>query len=108
MLSPETKLFSLSKFSYRFQFEVVEKREEAHYSVNVLDQTRGPYDQNWARNWSATTVAHELGHMLGIADEYQTLTSYQDCLKTSLMCSSANGSLMSHHYYFILRRLVFR
>ncbi|MCC2679921.1 MAG: hypothetical protein K0R29_2497 [Pseudobdellovibrio sp.] len=98
----------VTNFPYRFQFEVVENAADAHYSVKVLDKTRGPYDMNWGRDWTPTTIAHELGHMMGIADEYQTLSSYQDCLKTSLMCSSSNGKLMPHHYYFILRRLVVR
>lgn len=98
----------VTNFPYRFQFEIVDSAADAHYSVNVLDKTRGPYDMNWGRDWSPTTIAHELGHMMGIADEYQTLSSYQDCLKTSLMCSSSNGHLMAHHYYFILRRLVVR
>jgi len=98
----------VTNFPYRFQFEVAENAADAHYSVKVMDKTRGPYDMNWGREWSATTIAHELGHMMGIADEYQTLSSYQDCLKTSLMCSSSNGKLMPHHYYFILRRLVVR
>ncbi len=98
----------VTNFSYRFEFEVVSSAEEAHYSVNVMDKTRGPYDMNWGRDWSPTTIAHELGHMMGIADEYQTLSGFQDCLKTSLMCSSSNGKLMAHHYYFILRRLVVR
>lgn len=98
----------VTNFPYRFEFSVVEDATDAHYSVNILDKTRGPYDVNWGREWSPTTIAHELGHMMGIADEYQTLSSYQDCLKTSLMCSSSNGRLMAHHYYFILRRLVIR
>lgn len=95
-----------SDFNYSFKFELVTDASTAHYSVNVFDQTRGPYDLNWGRNWSAITVSHELGHMLGIGDEYQTLSGKVDCLRHSLMCVSSSGKLMPHHFYFILRRLI--
>lgn len=93
-------------FDYQFKFHLVDDAKEAHYKVNILDSTRGPYDTNWGRDWDEITIAHELGHMLGLGDEYQTVTSQSDCLDVSLMCSSSAGSLMKHHYYFILRRLV--
>lgn len=92
-------------FSYAFKFDLVENERDSHFSVNVFDQTRGPYDRNWGRNWSSTTVAHELGHMLGLGDEYQTLSSKIDCLPSSLMCVSSSGKLQPHHFYFVLRRL---
>ena len=94
------------EFKYDFVFEVVTDEAQAHYSVKIFDQTRGPYDQNWGRNWSEVTIAHELGHMLGLGDEYQTLSGKVDCLRHSLMCVSSSGRLMEHHYYFVLRRLI--
>jgi hypothetical protein len=93
-------------FQYRFQFDLVNDPAEAQYSVQVLDSTRGPYDQFWGRDWTAIVIAHEIGHMLGLGDEYQTLSSVTDCYKPSLMCDSWHGMLMEHHYYFILRRLL--
>ena len=93
-------------FNYSFRFEIADSESDAHFSVSVLDDTRGPYDQFWSRNWTAATVAHELGHMLGLGDEYETLTGKRHCLLESLMCSSQSGRLLPHHYYFILRRLV--
>ncbi len=93
-------------FKYIFKFELVESEAESLYSVSVLDTTRGPYDRNWGRSWTATVIAHEVGHMMGLGDEYQTLSGQVDCLTTSLMCSSWSGSLMKHHYYFVLRRLI--
>lgn len=93
-------------FQYRFQFDLVTDPAQAHYSVQVLDSTRGPYDQFWGRNWTEIVIAHEIGHMLGLGDEYQTLTSVTDCYEPSLMCGSWSGILMDYHYYFILRRLL--
>lgn len=93
-------------FDYSFKFDLVANEAAAHFSVAVLDSTRGPYDRNWGRNWSPTTIAHEMGHMLGLGDEYQTLSGYVDCLRSSIMCVSYSGAIQKHHYYFILRRLV--
>jgi hypothetical protein len=93
-------------FSYRFQFDIEKNISNAHYSVNILDSTRGPYDTNWSRQWDGPSIAHEIGHMLGLGDEYQTLTSKSDCLESSFMCDS-DGNIMKHHFYFILRRLLF-
>lgn len=93
-------------FKYAFKFAVVEDPSQALYSVSILDDTRGPYDVSWGRNWTSTVIAHELGHMLGLGDEYQTFTSISDCLPESLMCSSWKGRLLPQHFYFILRRFI--
>lgn len=93
-------------FQYRFQFEIVKSPSRAHFSVAVENNTRGPYDQFWGRNWSARVVAHEVGHMLGLGDEYQTLSGNMDCYLESLMCSAWSGDPLLHQYYFILRRLI--
>lgn len=93
-------------FKYYFRFYLVTDLSQAHYSVRLLDQTRGPYDTQWARDWTDTVIAHEIGHMLGLGDEYKTVSGKFDCLMSSLMCSAWNGQLMKHHYYFILRRLL--
>ncbi len=93
-------------FDYQFQFELVMDESKAHFSVNVKDSTRGPYDENWSRSWTSTAIAHEVGHMLGLGDEYQTLSGKTDCWRDSLMCESWTGQLQKHNYYFILRRLI--
>lgn len=93
-------------FKYKFKFEVVDNYWDSHFAVILWNDTRGPYDTNWGRNWSSTTVSHELGHMLGLGDEYQTITSESDCLPKSLMCESFKGIPTKSHYYFILRRLI--
>jgi hypothetical protein len=93
-------------FSYKFQFQIVESPKEAHFSVYILDSTRGPYDVNWGRDWNEYVIAHEIGHMMGLGDEYKTISGEMDCLTNSLMCSAWSGQQMQHHYYFLLRRLV--
>lgn len=93
-------------FLYSFKFELVTDRKQAHFSVRILDTTRGPYDTNWGRDWTDKVIAHEVGHMLGLGDEYQTISGKFDCYKPSIMCTAWTGSLMPHHYYFILRRLM--
>jgi hypothetical protein len=93
-------------FNYRFKFDIVSDPSQARYSVFILNTTRGPYDVFWGRDWTGHTLAHEIGHMMGLGDEYETLSGKFDCFKPSLMCTAWTGSLMPHHYYFILRRLV--
>lgn len=93
-------------FPYEFLFEIEKDQKKAHYSLNIKDKTRGPYSVNWSRGWSSESIAHELGHMMGLSDEYETLSGKMYCLKISLMCGSKNSKLMPHHYYFILRRLI--
>ncbi len=91
-------------FNYSFDFELVSAAKDAFFSVKLVDNLRGPYDTYWNRNWSAKTIAHEMGHMMGLGDEYQTLTGKSYCLNSSMMCSSW-GQPHSQHYYHVLRRL---
>lgn len=93
-------------FNYKFKFDIVTDRSQAQYSVKIMDSTRGPYDQFWGRDWIGNTLAHEIGHMMGLGDEYQTLSGKFDCYMPSIMCTAWTGHMMPHHYYFILRRLV--
>ncbi len=93
-------------FKYSFQFEIEPQISKAHFSVQVVDRTDGPYDTVWSRDWPPSVVAHEVGHMLGLGDEYNALVSQIDCLKISLMCSAWTAKPLGHEYYFILRRLI--
>lgn len=94
------------QFPYRFSFRYIKfnSKEKPHFIVDLLSNTRGPYDQFWNYKWSYRTISHEIGHMLGLGDEYKTLSGKIDCFRNSLMCAS--GSIMDYHYYFVLRRLI--
>jgi hypothetical protein len=95
-------------FPYYFRFELVRNPAQVPFSVMVMDRTNGPYDQFWSRDWTPNVLAHEIGHMMGLGDEYQTLSGTFDCYRPSLMCTAWTGGWMPHHSYFVLRRLVAR
>lgn len=67
---------SLKYYSQNFKvkFLKVEDKKEASFSVKLVDKyTRGPYDTAWSIEWDAMTVTHEVGHMLGLDDEYSNV-----------------------------------
>lgn len=85
-----------------------------HYSLPVTRAYHnGPYFLKWSRAWDPGFAAHELGHMMGLNDEYDVLSRHVlmrrgTCLlKSSLMCDT-EASPRAFHYYFILRRLFCR
>jgi hypothetical protein len=93
-------------FPYKFRFEVVDAAGGAPFSVAIVNSTRGPYDTVWGRDWTTNTIAHEIGHMMGLGDEYQPVGKAYGCYMPSLMCDAQEGAPMPHHYYFVLRRLM--
>lgn len=93
-------------FDYQFEFNLVKDLSKADFKVTPKNTTRGPYFLFWGRDWDDIVVAHEIGHMLGLGDEYETMTGQSHCLVDSIMCTNSPQSfLMKHHLYFVLRRL---
>ncbi len=99
----------------KFKFKVVNTDAEAHFSVGLDDKfARRQYDDTWSTNFNPNTFAHEIGHMLGLDDEYNMVGSVLDenlplqisrqCLNESLMCNNYSGRPSPYHYYLILRR----
>lgn len=57
--------------AFGFKFIVVDNANESHFSVRTVSSpSRGPYDTEWSIFWSKTSITHEIGHMLGLDDEY--------------------------------------
>jgi hypothetical protein len=104
--------------NFQFIFRLAMPGETAHFTPElILGQTRGPYHLKWSARWPVENIAHELGHMLGLDDEYDLVRNALElgedsverlrCLPGSRMCSPANaaGEVQEHHFYTVLRRI---
>lgn len=97
--------------NYEFQVEYVE-RSEAYFRPKLVTNKRwhgrGPYYAGWFFYWSPRTIAHELGHMFGLDDEYHNslASSTAVCDRESLMCSNGNpnSSLKKYHFDLLTKR----
>ena len=103
---------------YVFNFNLVKNRAKAHFSPKIINEdTRGPYLATWSTMWSTKVVAHEIGHMMGLDDEYDNIaTTFRRkakhwlnrsrCHRDSFMCSTSHLSSTPRkwHYYNILKR----
>ncbi len=93
-----------------FRLKLAKKRSEGKIKAKLKRNfTRGPYFSRWSLSWGTATIAHEMGHMLGLDDEYSNNPfggSLAGCNRSSLMCSSHSGRVMDYHYYLIFRRML--
>lgn len=100
----------LSTTPIKFDLKLVEDRNSAHIVAKLKKKfSRGPYFTNWSLKWSTQTIAHEMGHLLGLDDEYSNNPfggSMNNCSRSSVMCNSHGGSQKDYHYYLIFRRLL--
>ncbi len=90
-----------------FQFERVWRQEDSDFAPSYAPGwARGPYFYQWSADWTDTTFAHEIGHMMGLVDEYdwEAARPNGDCATDSLMCNSFQGLPKPFHYYVVLRR----
>lgn len=113
----------------RFRFAMEPDADAApHFVIHLAPGApRTPFDLTWGSAWSWHLIAHEIGHMMGLDDEYEQLRKtfghitnaerawdadpavklgWFKCDLTSLMCDSKGlGSVpQKYHYYVVLRR----
>ena len=103
----------------RYDFELSLADEPANAPIDVrmplwLSCGRTPYFSAFRSGWSIPVVAHELGHFLGLLDEYEALSGiFPFYPKTPFEGSEGSRmglSMKSHtrvmpmHHYLVLRR----
>jgi len=97
---------TFTDYKVDFVFELTLDPQKADVSPYLIKRKiRGPYFKYWSLKWAeagSEIVTHELGHVLGLGDEYEQ----PKCLRKSLMCSKSKAARpQKHHYYTFLRRL---
>ncbi len=95
-------------FPLQFKFVLTTKRSEADVKAKLLvgKYTRGPYFSFWTTEWSSDIISHEMGHVMGLDDEYSNtpFPGLTRCDRESIMCIWDRP--FPYHYYLITRRML--
>lgn len=102
----------------KFSFTAVSAEENPHFTVKLAAKTPGTkFNSIWGITNSKNIVAHEVGHMLGLDDEYSVVRTLvweiknevdtRMCNLRSIMCDpyESRPTIYPYVYYVILRRL---
>jgi len=100
------QMFSPYKYPVKFHFTLAKEKSNEVISPHLLvgKYTRGPYFLWWSSIWGYHTISHEMGHVMGLDDEYSNtpFRKMTKCDRNSIMCTS--GDPFPYHYYVIFRR----
>lgn len=94
-------------YGMQFSFQLFDSSQKVDVHFRVRFTTKlsvGPYNEVWSSQWASITVAHEIGHMMGLNDEYDFAGITHKCDTVSLMCS-LGGVPAAYHYYLVARRV---
>jgi hypothetical protein len=104
---------------YDFEFFLADDAAAARGPVDLrlplwLSCGRTPYFLALRTGWSVPVLAHEMGHFLGLLDEYETLsgivgfypkTPFEGAERSRMGLSMKRGTrLLPLHHYLVLRR----
>ena len=105
--------------SIEFHFNVVDSSDDAHFTLKMgIGDKRTPYYHTWWTHWTAQYIAHEIGHTMGLDDEYNQMrvilgrfkndaVEESQCQFSSIMCTAAQyAKPQRYHYYLLMRRAV--
>ncbi len=104
----------------KFHFLSVEASEKPDFKVELKPKIHAHlYNSTWdfelfKAGYGANTIAHEIGHMMGIPDEYDPFrddiwkvhneVDSRRCNTRGMMCNSYVKKTYPYYYYLILRR----
>lgn len=91
----------------RFKFEIVGDINDAHFTpVLTTRKSSGPYDSKWSTTWNEHDFAHEIGHMLGLDDEYDNIGFRTTAFAKSLFLSKEERVKIKEDHNMSLFRFV--
>lgn len=109
---------SPARLRMSFRFLAVSAEQTPHFTLNLYGGwSRYIYMTAFADDYTWHAIAHEIGHMLGLDDEYNQIRNsmssgvvdprVSQCDETSLMCTDHGETSrpLPYHYYLILRRM---
>jgi len=104
-----SKRNNFTDYDVEFSFKITSNKKRSHVRPRLQRAyTRGPYFARWSlEEWNTSSLTHEIGHVLGLDDEYSNNMNggnTDNCSFSSFMCNTY-GAIQDYHYYLILRRL---
>lgn len=102
MLWAQNRWNNQSPKGVRFKFEMVSKASDAHYSLKLTTMVGGLYDKFIFAPAPEETLSHEIGHMMGLDDEYAISSN---AISKSSIREFIRPTEIKHRDYFLYQDL---